>query len=238
LKQLAVVLVAPRNPLNIGAVARAMTNFGFSDLRLVQAYDVAYREARSAVHAAAVLHQARQFATLDEAVADCTLVVGSSALARRTAEHPVRRLETAGQLIRAAMEIGPVALVFGGEKSGLSNEDLSYCHWVLTIPTQPDQPSMNLGQAVALCLWELVRAEQSVGREPQGARPATAQQLETIHQLLAEILKLAGYVQERTATSSELKLRRLIHRLALSEHDAVIWLGMLRQILWKLRGRN
>src|SRR5512147_2579499 len=88
---LRVVLVAPRNPLNIGAAARAMSNFGFSELRLVKPYDVAFREARSAVRAGHVLAGAREFRTVAEAVADCSLVVGTTAAGRRELQHPVRR---------------------------------------------------------------------------------------------------------------------------------------------------
>src|SRR5215472_19244706 len=90
--QLAVVLVSTRNPLNIGAVARAMSNFGFSDLRVVNPYDLAFREARSAVGAAPLLAAARSFPSVAEAVADCTLVVGTTSVGHRELQHPLRRL--------------------------------------------------------------------------------------------------------------------------------------------------
>jgi len=154
---LRVVLVSPRNPLNIGAAARAMSNFGFAELRLVNAYDVAFREARSAVNAGAVLDGAREFPTLAEAVADCALVVGTTSIGHRALEHPLRRLELAGAQIRKKLESAPVALLFGSEKFGLSNEDMSHCHWLLRIPTREEHGSMNLGQAVALCLYEITR---------------------------------------------------------------------------------
>src|SRR5260370_41120469 len=93
LSALKIVLVAPRNPLNIGAAARAMSNFGVSELRLVNPYDVAFREARCAVKAHAVLGQAREYATVAEAVADCALVVGTTAIGHRILEHPLPRLE-------------------------------------------------------------------------------------------------------------------------------------------------
>jgi tRNA/rRNA methyltransferase len=95
-----VVLVAPRNPLNIGAAARAMSNFGLPRLRLVNPYNVAYQEAKSAVNAAAVLEASREYATLAEAVADCSLVVGTTAVGHRELQHPLRRLEVGGRLIR------------------------------------------------------------------------------------------------------------------------------------------
>ena len=131
LDRLRVVLVAPRNPLNIGAAARAMSNFGFPRLRVVNPYEVAFREARSAVGASALLAAAEEFKTVAEAVADCSLVVGTTAVARRELQHPLRRLEDGARLIRKQLASSRVALLFGSEKVGLRNEDLSQCHWLL-----------------------------------------------------------------------------------------------------------
>ncbi len=164
--RLKVVLVSPRNPLNIGAAARAMSNFGFFDLRLVNSYDVAYREARSAVNASAVMESAREFATVAEAVADCSLVVGTTALGHRELQHPLRRLEYGGRLIRKHAASENVALMFGSEKFGLSNDDMAFCHWLVRIPTREGHQSMNLGQAVAICLYELIRNPRAAAREP------------------------------------------------------------------------
>ena len=99
MNKLKVVLIDPRNPLNIGAAARAMSNFGFSEMRLVNPYEVAFREARSAVKSLHVLQAAREFSTVAEAVADCSLVVGTTSRGPRTLEHPLRRLEQGGRLI-------------------------------------------------------------------------------------------------------------------------------------------
>ncbi len=234
LDELRIVLVSPRNPLNIGAVARAMSNFGFSRLRLVNAYDVAFREARSAVHAGHVLERAELFSSLAEAVADCSLVVGTSSVGSRELHHPLRRLEQAAPLIRAHASAAPAALVFGSEKYGLTNEDLSHCHWLLRIPTRREHGSMNLGQAVAVCLYELMRSEAAAGAAPLSARPASAGDLERLTALLFEVLSLSGYVKPRIAASTEEKIRRLVRRLNLGARDAEIWLGMLKQIRWKL----
>ncbi len=228
------VLVAPRNPLNIGAAARAMSNFGFSRLRLVNAYEVAYREARSAVGASAVLAGAGEFKTLADAAADCTLVVGTASTAYRELRHPLRRLEYGGRLIRRRLAASPVALVFGSEKFGLSNEDLSHCHWLMRIPTRAEHESMNLGQAVALCLYELVRDAGAARAKPERKRRAEAGDLERITELLLDVLRQSGYVNPRTAASTVEKIRRLVRRLDLSAADAVNWQGMLRQVLWKL----
>jgi TrmH family RNA methyltransferase len=232
LNNLRIVLVSPRNPLNIGAAARAMSNFGFSHLRLVNPYEVAFREAKSAVHAGAILEQAVEYKTLADAIADCTLVVGTTAAQHRELNHPLRRLEYGGKLLRKALSSGPVALLFGSEKFGLGNDDLAYCHWLLRIPTREDHGSMNLGQAVAVCLYELTRAASSPKPDPR--TPPTSEDLERLTALLCEILDRSGYIH---ATSTESKTRRLVRRLNLSSHDTEIWLGMLRQILWKLRSR-
>ena len=158
-----VVLVAPRNPLNIGAAARAMHNFGFARLRVVNPYAVAFREARSAVGAAPVLAAAEEFATVADAIADCAAVVGTTAAGRRELQHPLRLLGPGARLIRVAAAAAPVALLFGSEKFGLSNDDMSYCHWLMRIPTIDQEHSMNLGQAVAICLYELARSVASAG---------------------------------------------------------------------------
>ncbi len=154
--ELIVVLVRTRNPLNIGAAARAMSNFGISQLRVVQPYEAAFREARSAVGAARLLAEAQEFTSVAEAVADCSLVVGTTAAKDRELHHPLLRLEQAAPLLRQHAG-AKTALLFGSEKTGLSIEDMSHCHWLLRIPTREEHSSMNLGQAVAICLYEMVR---------------------------------------------------------------------------------
>jgi tRNA/rRNA methyltransferase len=229
-----VVLVAPRNPLNIGAAARAISNFGFSDLRLVNPYQVAFREARSAVKSQHVLRDVREYTELAEAVADCALVVGTTSRGPRVLEHPLRRLELGGKLIAKRLATAPVALLFGSEKFGLSNDDLSHCHWLMRIPTREEHGSMNLGQAVAVCLYEIAR-QPSAARVAAGLEnPADAERLERLTVRLEEVLALSGYVHGEGGGSSRLKIRRLIRRMKLGAHDAEVWLGMLRQIRWKL----
>ncbi len=234
-ERLRVVLVSPRNPLNIGAAARAMSNFGFSRLRLVNPYDVAFREARSAVGAQHLLENASEYPTVAAALSDCALVVGATSAGRRELRHPIRRLEYGARLIRRGLKTGPVALLFGSEKYGLSNDDLSHCHWLIRIPTEDSHGSMNLGQAVALCLYELVRRPATVLKTPDRTRRATAENLERLTGLLLDALQHSGYVQPRTAASTARKLRRMVHRLDLSARDAEVWMGFFRQIIWKLR---
>jgi TrmH family RNA methyltransferase len=229
---LRVVLVSPRNPLNIGAAARAMSNFGVFELRLINAYNVAFKEAKSAVNASKILIDAREFSTVAEAVADCSLIVGTTSIGNRALEHPLRRLETGGKMIAKAE--GPVALLFGAEKFGLSNEDMSYCHWLMRIPTREEHGSMNLGQAVAVCLYEIMRNPAVVRAKPEAKPVASAEEMERVTALLEEVLEHSGYVHARVEGSTKMKIRRLIRRMELNPHDAEVWLGMLRQIKWKL----
>jgi TrmH family RNA methyltransferase len=229
-----VVLVATRNPLNIGAAARAMANFGFSILRVVNPYDVAFREARSAVGAAPLLQAAEEYGSVADAVADCRLVVGTTSVGHRELQHPIRRLEYGAQLISAVLPQAPAALLFGSEKFGLSNSDLSHCHWLMRIPTADQGLSMNLGQAVSLCLYELARDPEAVHAAPSEIRRASAAEAEQITRLLLEALEKSGYVNPLTAESTEEKVRRLVRRLDIAGRDAPVLLGMLRQILWKV----
>ena len=232
---LRVVLVETRNPLNIGASARAMANFGFSRLRVVNPYDVAFREARSAVGAAPLLKAAEEFASVADAVADCGLVVGTTSVGHRELLHPLRRLEFGARLIGRALARGPVALLFGSEKFGLNNDDLSHCLWLMRIPTEPVDLSMNLGQAVALCLYELARdPKAATAKPPKRTARASAGETEQLTLMLFDILRKSGYTNPVTEGSTEEKVRRLVRRLDIAGRDAPVLLGMLRQILWKI----
>jgi tRNA/rRNA methyltransferase len=232
---LRIVLVAPRNPLNIGAAARAMSNFGFTQMRLVNPYEVAFKEARSAVHAEYILENAELFPTVAEAVADCSLVAGTTAAARRDLHLPLYRLEPAAELLRDHLSVEkPAALLFGSEKFGLSNEHMSHCQWLLRIPSREEHGSMNLGQAVAICLYELRRESPAATQRFEPAPVASAEDFERITSLLLDLLDSSGYLNPSTSESSELKVRRLVRRLGLPAADAVTWLGIFRQILWKI----
>jgi TrmH family RNA methyltransferase len=235
--RLRVVLVAARNPLNIGAAARAMSNFGFLHLRVVNPYDAAFREARSAVGASALLANAEECKTVAEAVADCTLVVGTTAVRHRELQHPLRRLEYGARLIRKQLGSGRVALLFGSEKFGLSNAALSHCHWLMRIPTCEENISMNLGQAVAVCLYELIR-DGKAARQTEKAKRATAAEFERITTTLLEAMRASGYLDRRPIADVEERMRRLVRRLNLPPRDAVVWLGILRQIVWRLRSQK
>lgn len=239
MENLRVVLVAPRNPLNIGAAARAMSNFGAMHLRVVTPYEKAYREARSAVGAAAVLKNAEEFELVAEAIADCTLVVGTTAIGNREIKLPLRDLDKAAPVIRKKMAAGNVAILFGSEKWGLSNESLSHCHWLMHIPTRKEHYSMNLGQAVAVCLWELRRGifnteDTAVGTRSSQRREAKIETVEMITEVMLDVLRRSEYVNQRGQRLAEEKLRRMLRRFELNAADAEVFLGMMRKIAWKL----
>ena len=233
--RLRVVLVATRNPLNLGAAARAMSNFGARYLRVVKPYEPSFREARSAVGPAAdILANAEEYTSVADAVGDCALVVGTTAIQHREFRHQIYQLDDAATRIRQHLALANVAIVFGSEKTGLSNDDLSHCHWLLHIPTRDEHLSMNLGQAVAVTLYELSR-ESKPSPLLERDTPATAGELERLTKVLLESLHVSGYSTAATPAATEEKARRLVRRMALSGRDAEVLLGMLRQILWKLK---
>jgi len=233
--RLHVVLVNSRNPLNIGAAARAMSNFGFAHLRVVHPYPVAFEEAKSAVNAKPVLRAAQQFERLSEAIADCAFVVGTTG-AERNLLDPVSTLDSAAQTIRARLRSGlSIAILFGSEKVGLSNDDLSRCHLLLRIPTRPEHPSMNLGQSVAVVLYELIRQTGSPGEAAASVPLATTGEKERLVALIVEALSFDGLAHRARPDTIEAKVRRLVRHLALTPSDLHHWLGLLRQLLYKLR---
>jgi tRNA/rRNA methyltransferase len=258
-----IVLVGARNPSNIGAAARAMQNFGFSDLRIVNdfsaPFEAAQLEAKSAVAAQHVMHNARRYDTLAAAIADCTLVLGTTAIGERQLKQPILPLQQAAPLILTALNAGNtiqlppsaqnrVAFLFGSEKTGLTNDQLSHCTLLTTIPmfspsaADPEAAarhlSMNLGQSVAVCLYELTRSgfEFSVEIPPLHEDPATHEDRERLTQLLLDVLHITGYTRRFPANTSEPQVRQLTQQLGASHREAMTWMGILRQLLWHERG--
>ncbi|MGB6690120.1 MAG: RNA methyltransferase, partial [Terracidiphilus sp.] len=219
--QVEVVLVRPRNPLNIGAAARAMANFGFTRLTVVAPYAPHWREARSAIGAPDLLQNAREASTLAEAVSSCTFVAGTATSVHRQPDQPVVPLpKLAPQLARKLDSRAQAALVFGPEKHGLTRDDLAYCHFLVEIPTEPSQPSMNLGQAVAVCLYELSRQADPSGPnlpappeqpipESGDPGPATAPSgsLDLLAGVIEETMAASGYSPPAMRAANRLDLR-------------------------------
>lgn len=232
------VLVRPRNPLNIGAAARAMANFGFDDLVVVAPFDPVWREARSAVGAGQVLKTARMADHLAEAIGDCNFVVGTTTGSRRNLDRdPVPLTDFTSRDVKIPAR-GHAAVLFGSEKTGLLNDHLSYCHTLIRIPTTGECPSMNLGQSVAVVCFELARAAGfpragATGRVHSSLR-ANIQSLDHILDRAARLLEHAGYFKPKGRQAQLVKLRRLLLELALSNHDVRVLGGVLAQLEWKL----
>ncbi len=232
-----VVLVSPRNPLNIGAAARAMANFGFTRLSVVAPFDPTWREARSAIGAPKLLVNALESATMAEAVASCSLVVGTGTQTYRKPEQPVIPLPDLAPLVTQELACGGrVALVFGSEKHGLTREDLSYSHIMLEIPTDPQQPSMNLGQAVAVCLYELTRTAvyPPATHVPSIISAATSGRLDLLAGVIEEAMQAVGYSPRAMQPANRHDLRLMLRRLSLTAQDTRRILGLFRRILWRL----
>jgi len=254
--RLTVVLVGARNPQNIGAAARAMHDFGFGDLRIANdfaaPFEAAQLEAKSAVAAESVMRNARRFDSLAEAIADCHLIVGTTAIGERELTQPVLPLQQAAPQILAALSAAPseswaldpkpspaVALLFGSEKTGLTNEQLSHCSLLTTIPLHAPADSrhlsMNLGQAVAVCLYELTRAGLEGARELPVLHEAaaTSADRERLTQLLLDVMHATGYTRRYPHNANQPVVRRLVQQLGATHREAMTWMGILRQILMR-----
>ena len=234
-----IVLVRPRNPLNIGAAARAMANFGFRDLVVVAPFAPTWQEARSAVGAEDVIHSARAVDDLLGAIGDATLVIGTTSGSRRTLDRELIPLqELPSWLAQHGTNRARAALLFGSEKHGLSNDQLSYCHGIARIPTSSVTPSMNLGQAVAVCCYELARA-RAVAERPPSSRvflsdPANLHSLEHLFDRAVLVLAEVGYLKPKSRAATLIKLRRVLLDLGLTNNDVRIVGGILAQIEWKI----
>lgn len=234
-----VVLISPRNPLNIGAAARAMANFAFSRLCVVAPFEAHWREARSAVGAPELLANAQEYSTLGEAIAGNTLVIGTGTRTHRKPEQTAVLLPALASRVQEAIASGGrVALVFGPEKRGLTREDLSRCHLLVEIPTDARQPSMNLGQAVAVCLYELTRFESGAAASSsmvaEAIPGADSGLLDRLADVIEETMTVSGYSPHIMEEANRHDLRVLLRRLRWTEADAKRALGVFRRILWRL----
>ena len=234
-----VVLVRPRNPLNIGAAARALANFGLQDMAVVAPFEPTWVEARTAaVGGDAVIASAVAVPNLLAATGDANLVIGTTTGSRRNIGREILPLPQFAAWLRRRKVRGKAALIFGSEKTGLSNEDMSLCHALVRIPTTPDCPSMNLGQAVAVCAYELTRARIVTVRPPDvsvhRSEPANQQALDHIFQHAAHVLEVSGYFHPKSRAAMLMKLRRTLLDLNLTCNDVRVLGGVLSQVGWKL----
>ncbi|MFQ3649159.1 MAG: RNA methyltransferase [Gemmataceae bacterium] len=233
-----VVLVRTQNPGNLGSVARAMRNLGTRDLVLVnpeaspadeQAIALATRHARD------ILQSARIVDSLHEALTDCVMSAGTSAriggLYRR---QSVLTLPEAAPRLVEAMQAGPVALVFGPERTGLENHEITCLTWQITIPTSEEYPVMNLAQSAVVCLWELRRTwlnRAEEGQPPTGlAKVASAEEQERMFEHLRRALTRVRYLRGGRANALFHGIRHLLARANPSPMEVRLLLGLARQL--------
>ncbi len=213
-----VILVRPRDPNNIGAAARAMANFGLTELRLVDPFTVAFQDAVSAVGAQDILKKAQLFDTLPQALADCPLSLATSALRNRRLNQSFVTLPHLPDWLQTQPD-GKTALVFGNEKTGLSNEDIELCTAVLHIPTTAKQPSVNLAQAVILTCYELARQSQPLPHKEPPNIKATFAETERVVEELESLMQASGFKYDYTPTQRKEIMRILLRKSNLSKND-------------------
>ena len=229
-----IVLIETSHPGNIGAVARAMKNMGLTRLYLVSPEQFPDPQATwRAVSAADVLESAQVVATLDEAIGDCSFVVGASAKDRRI-PWPVLDARRAAGEIGAASEQGEVAMLFGREDNGLANEELMRCNLHLAIPTSDAYSSLNLAMAVQVVSYELhmLAAADKLPAEPDrewDAAPATQENMERFFVHLEQTLSEIGFLNPAAPRQLMPRLRRLYSRIRLDEMELNILRGMLTE---------
>ena len=240
----AVILVRPRGAGNVGAIARVMSHFGLSDLRLVAPQcDVKSVETRSmAMKAQPLLAGAKHFASLREASHDCGWLVGTSRRLGRKRQPTMRPREDAGALLERASGM-KVGLVFGQEDKGLFTEELSLCQERLLIPALPDGESFNLSQAVLIILWELFsqNQENTPARESDAKREranelelASREEIEGLVDHLIESMEQIGFVPHNDPDRVARTFRKMLDRLGPDEREVRVMRGVLRQAIWKL----
>ncbi len=234
LNNIKVVLVNPIYGANVGAVCRAMKNMGISRLAIAEPRpDLDQAAARQrACHAWEIFERRKEYATLPEAVADCGLVAGTSARRGLYRSHAKSPREWAPRLLAAAAA-GRVALVFGPEDKGLSNEHIAACTQIVQIPSSRKYESLNLSHAVMVCCYELFLAAGAFdGAAVEKAPEAAARTRERMFAMWRDTLLAIGFMKEDKADHMMLGLRRILSRGPLTEADVKILMGMARQTQW------
>ena len=228
--RLAIVLVSPKTPGNIGAAARAMLNMGASDLRLVapRGDHLDGGALAMAVHAEGVLRGAKLYGTLEGALADRDLSIGTTARHRADLADP-QHPASLRPLVRAAHA---PALVFGPEESGLSNEDLELCQASVRVPTS-EYASLNLAQAVLLVCYEFLQGQE--GREePAERRAASRSEMDGMYAHLKDTMLITGYTDEVRSVHTLRLWRAWMDRSGMNTAETRLFRGLLRQVRWKI----
>jgi len=227
-----IVLCRPIYGGNIGSVCRAMANMGLSELVIAGTAAFDAREARKmACWATDILESCRQVATLAEALADCTLVFGATAREGLYRQHTRSPREWAPSILATAQN-AKVALLFGPEDDGLSNDDLAQCHHLVRIPSTGVYPSLNLSQAVMICAYELYATSGAFEPLPEKSPLAECSMKERMFAMWEQTLLEIGFMEPEKTRHIMLGIRRVFARGALSEDDVRILMGIARQTRW------
>jgi len=239
LENIRIVMVHTSHPGNIGAAARAMKNMSIGELYLVSPEDFPSTESSlRATHAVDIVNQAVVTETLQEAIADCQLVIGTSAR-ERTLNWEVEDPHAMANTALTASEQGPVAIVFGRERTGLTNEELALCHRLVHIPTNPECSSLNVAAAVQVICYELYKTSQQgdiekVEKREGDDRVATAEQLETYHQHLRQVMTDIEFFGSNNPEKVLRRLQMFINRAKPSRRELNILHGILTATQRKL----
>ena len=233
-----IVLKSPLYGGNVGSVCRAMANMGLSDLAIAEPRRLDVNEARMmACSANAILENRKTFDTLQDAVADCSLVVGTSARLGLYRQHAVGATELT-QRVLSASDSGPVAIIFGPEDNGLSNEDLEACSTFIRIPTSPDYSSLNLSQAVLIVCYEIFKASDTYEHIGEKSELAPSQLKERMFEMWEQMLLEIGFMKEDKSTHMMLGIRRIFSRGEMTEDDVRILMGVARQSQWASKNKT
>ncbi len=232
LKNVRVVLVEPSHPGNIGGAARAMKTMGLEDLALVN--PMRYPDPQAEWRAAGaqdVLEAAQVFDSLEAAIADRQWIIGTSTRVRRI-PWPLQQAEDAAAALIERLPDQKLAILFGRETSGLTNEELQKCHCHLVIPANPEYPSLNLAMAVQVVCYELFRQLDSTRLDPRewDRAPATAEQLEGLIEHFEQVLVAADFLDPDNPGQTMTRLRRLLTRVTPDETEVQMLRGMLKQL--------
>jgi tRNA/rRNA methyltransferase len=231
LENIRIVLVRPRGSGNIGSIARAMKNMGANELAIVgKARTRSFWARAMAVHGRDILSGVKCYDTIRQAIADCTLVIGTTCRAGLYRRHSQPPRDIAPEIVAAA-QTGRVALIFGPEDHGLSNKDIEHCQLLITIPSHPDYQSLNVAQAAVICLYEIYLASLAPAGDSEMQR-APAEDVERLFDRMRRSLLKIGFLDSENPEHMLLAFRRILGRTGLEDKDVRILTGLFRQIEW------
>ena len=222
-----IVLVEPQHPGNIGAVARAMANFGLIDLAMVNGCDLSDESYARSKSGRPILEDSKRYDTIEESIADCDIAIGTSGIRPEGDKRWFRAPENVKKINEMIAERKNPALIFGRENYGLYREELALCEATITIPTNPEYPILNLSHAVAIVLYEIKRKEKIKG--PKRRKSVSQEEFERLVDRVMDLLENSSYPKRRLERSRT-TLRRLISRGNPDEGEYENLMGIFKAI--------